>query len=53
MLQTHRWAKIRLATSQCKMKIDIHEVTQGVAVAQYRVPARLEHLRNLRTKVRH
>ena len=27
------------------MKIDMHEVTQGVAVAKYRVPNRLEHLR--------
>ena len=28
-----------------QMKIDMHEVTQGVAVAKYRVPNRLEHLR--------
>ena len=27
------------------MKIDMREVTQGVAVAKYRVPNRLEHLR--------
>ena len=41
----HRCIKTRVATSWCKMKIDIHEVTQGVAVAKYRVPNRLEHLR--------
>ena len=41
----HRCIKTRVATSWCKMKIDMHEVTQGVAVAKYRVPNRLEHLR--------
>ena len=41
----HSCGKTRVATSWCKMKTDIHEVTQGVAVAKYRVPNRIEHLR--------
>ena len=41
----HSCGETRVATSWCKMKIDMHEVTQGVAVAKYRVPNRLEHLR--------
>ena len=44
-LQNTRGIKTRGATSWCKMKIDMHEVTQRVAVTKYRVPNRLEHLR--------